>query len=289
MKKYITILALAALMASCGTSRKAQDGTDITKTVQATGENSDAARLKYVHKVNDNAVYAKDIVSKMDLTIDAMGKHITVDGKIYMRKDEVIRLVISPLGLMEVGRLEFTPDYVMIVNRLEKEYTKATYSDLDFLKNNGVTFYTLQSLFWNQLFMPGKNSLGEGDIAKFGADMTQTQQRHITLKQNSLLLDWTTDVARALISKAAITYGKGTAQASNMDFDYADFVPVGSKMFPSKVSMSFNSKAVNSGKMTLTVKMNKVTNDSGWESKTTLSGKYTEVKAETLFRKLVNM
>ncbi len=74
-----------------------------------------------------------------------------------MRKDEVIRIqLFIPILGTEVGSLEFTPDYVLIIDRLHKEYIKADYTQVDFLKKQGINFYSLQALFWNQLLLPGQ-------------------------------------------------------------------------------------------------------------------------------------
>ncbi len=99
-----------------------------------------------------------------------------------MRRDEVIRITITPFGIMEAGRIEFTPDYVLVVDRINKQYIKATYSDVDFLKANGMDFYTLQALFWNELFMPSKQSVAESDLSAFSVNMQVTADRPITLK-----------------------------------------------------------------------------------------------------------
>ena len=37
----------------------------------------------------------------------------------------MIRIQLTPLGLMEAGRIEFTKDYVLVVDRINKEYIKA--------------------------------------------------------------------------------------------------------------------------------------------------------------------
>jgi hypothetical protein len=122
-------------------------------------------RLSYLRQVYDKAVYVQNISSKISLGIQGMGKDVTLDGKLQMRKGQVIRLTIVPFGLMEVARLEFTPTYVLLIDRIHKEYVKASYNEVEFLKTEGLTFYTLQSLFWNELFQPGKARLAEGDLS----------------------------------------------------------------------------------------------------------------------------
>lgn len=286
MKKLFIVIAGALIMASCSSTKSLQNGTQ--KLEQQEQKNDDLARINYLRRVSDNAVYSKNITAKIDFTIDAMGKNISVDGRMYMRKDECIRIQVVPFGLMEVARLEFTPNYVLLIDRMHKEYVKASYTEVDFLKNNGMSFYTLQSLFWNELFVPGKQTLSDSDLAQFKADMAQEVSRLVTTSTDLLDFAWTTDVASANITRTDITYGKNTKMVSNVALEYGDFVPMGSKRFPSKEVLSFESALTNKGKMTLTILMSKINNDSNWEANTAIPGKYTEVKATELLGRLVS-
>ena len=285
MNKTIAVLAVLALTA-CGTVKQ----TPTVKTQTTTAQVKQPAKaVEYVRKVNDNAVYAKNIVSKIDLTLNAQGRDINVSGRLNMRRDEVIRITITPFGLMEVGRLEFTPEYVLLINRMEKEYVKATYNDVDFLKANGLDFYALQALFWNELFQPSKKNLTDTDLMMFSADMTQTTDRHITFNSGKLNFDWTIDVAKTLINNALITYAKGTAQASTVTMEYGDFVPMGSKRFPSKEKVTFSTKSMSTGKLSMLLMLNKITNDTNWETRTAVSDKYKQISAQQFFSKLGNL
>lgn len=289
----------AVLMTSCGAvSQFSNSGTrntsttqqgSTTKTTASTATVSAAQGIDYVRKVNDNAVYTKNITSKIDVTINSSGKDISVSGKLNMRRNEVIRITLTPFGLMEVGRLEFTPDYVLLINRLEKEYVKATYNDVDFLKANGLDFYSLQALFWNELFQPAKKELTDTDLAIFNADMAQQGNRHITLTASKLSMDWTTDAAKALITEALITYAKGTTQASTVRMEYGDFMPMGSKRFPTKEKVTFASKSMSTGKISLELLLNKINNDANWEPRTTVSDKFRQITPQQFFTKLGKM
>lgn len=287
MKNLIILFAISAIFMACGSSKSLQG--DSVKKTETTADNTRQQSLDYIRKVSDNAVYSKNIVSKIDFEVNALGRNISLDGKLQMRRDEVIRITITPFGLMEAARLEFTPDYVLLIDRINKEYVKAKYSDIDFLKNNGLDFFTLQSMFWNELFIPGKKSLGDTDLNAFSTDMAKQTQRPVMLKTGKFDFTWNTDPSRALITNTTVNYGKGTSMASTMSFDYADFVPMGAKKFPSKETLTFNSKVVNSGKMSLTLLLGKIGNESNWEAQTAVSEKYKEVQAEDILRKLTNM
>ena len=67
-----------------------------------------------------------------------------------MQHDVVVRVLVTPLGLMEAGRLEFTPDYVLLIDRIHKQYVKERYENVEILKKNGITFQMIQNRFWDE-------------------------------------------------------------------------------------------------------------------------------------------
>ena len=282
--RYIALLAVVMMMVACGSKKNLDASGSATKSV----DTSTLKKLDYVRKVYSNATDSKNLVSKIDFTIDGMGKNISVDGKLYMRKDEVIRIVLAPFGIMEVGRLEFTPDYVLVIDRMHKQYMKATYNDLSFLKNNGLNFYSLQALFWNELFLPGTDKLTDKQLDNFDAEISSGAKRKVTVKSGGLNFEWDTTSATGRIDAANVTYGIGTANASNASWKYDTFSTLGSKMFPANQTISFASKAVKSNStMKVNVRMKKLTTDSKWEAHSTVSDKYTKVSAEEALKKIM--
>ena len=205
-----------------------------------------------------------------------------------MRKNEVIRVVLSPLGIMEVGRVEFTPDYVLVIDRLHKQYVKATYNDLSFLKNNGLNFYSLQALFWNELFLPGNNQLTVNMLDKFDSESSAGTQRKVKVKSGNLNFEWDTTAATGRIDAANVTYGTGTANASNASWKYDTFSALGSKMFPARHSVSFSGKTgKTNSNINVNIRMKKLTTDSDWETRSSVSDKYAKVNAEEALKKIM--
>lgn len=274
------------ILASCSTTKNVQNTkpTDIRMA-----NNEENAALNYLRKVGDQAVYAQNIVSKIDFSIDALGRNISVDGRLNMRRNECIRITLVPFGLMEVGRLEFTPDYVLIIDRMNKQYVKATYNEVDFLKSNGIDFYTLQAMFWNELCLPGKKQILDSDYSSFTSIDTKEPVRKISTGKDKLHFDWETDASKAKITKATATYGQGTSNQSTLSFDYSAFVPVGSKQFPSVETLSFNTKAANNAKVSLTLKMSNISDNKNWEPRTEVGDKYTQITAEEALSKIMSL
>ena len=279
----VGLLCFLLFLTSCGT-KKTIDSPSTVKTV----DTSTLKKLDYVRKVYSNATDSKNLVSKIDFTIDGMGKNISVDGKLYMRKDEVIRIVLAPFGIMEVGRLEFTPDYVLVIDRMHKQYVKATYNDLSFLKNNGLNFYSLQALFWNELFLPGNNQLTVNMLDKFDSESSAGTQRKVKVKSGNLNFEWDTTAATGRIDAANVTYGTGTANASNASWKYDTFSALGSKMFPARHSVSFSGKTgKTNSNINVNIRMKKLTTDSDWETRSSVSDKYAKVNAEEALKKIM--
>ena len=165
-KRFLWLMLMALVVVSCGTKKTVVDSSTDVKTVTGT-EDAEQLKLNYMRRVYDNAVYTQNIVSNIDFSIDTGSKDISVGGSLHMRKDDVIRIQLTAFGLMEVGRLEFTKDYVMIVDRIHKEYIKADYNKVSFLQRNGLNFYSLQALFWNMLFMPGTKKVTDDMLKQF--------------------------------------------------------------------------------------------------------------------------
>lgn len=288
-KRDIAMTAVTALlMMSCGTGKMVtNDGKAAEKPAKA-----HSSTLDFLQKVSDNAVYQKNIVSKMTFTLNTGSREISVPGSIHMRKDDVIRLqLFVPLLGSEVGRLEFTKDYVLIMDRLHKQYIKEDYNKVDFLRDKGLDFYTLQALFWNQLFIPGTQKVGEAQLEEFAADLnTGTASVPVSLKRGKMEFVWTADKESGQISGAGITYKGGSAGTSSLNWSYSGFRAFGSKKYPATQVLEMKTDAIKNGKEIRAVfEMSGVSADSNWESRTTVSGKYTKVDAMDILKQLMNL
>ena len=123
--------AAMMLMAACGTSRQVQgtgkvDAGKQQTSVKADEQGESFSQRAFLQMVSDNQVYAKDIVGKMDFTILMGDKEVSVPAKLSMRKDQLVRIqIFMPFLGSELGRLEFAPDYVLILDRYHKQIGRA--------------------------------------------------------------------------------------------------------------------------------------------------------------------
>ena len=209
-----------------------------------------------------------------------------------MRKDDVIRLqLFVPLIGSEVGRLEFTKDYVLIMDRIHKQYVKADYNQVDFLNRNGINFASLQALFWNQLFIPGAQKVGETQLKAYDVDLAATGTSYpISLTQKNMSFVWNADKTSGQINSADITYNSKEHGNSSLNWKYSDFRSFGSKKFPYLETFDISTNATGKNKkVQVSIELNKITTDSDWETRTTVSSKYQQVDVESLLKQLMNL
>lgn len=96
-----------------------------------------------------------NLTARTSITLDYGVGSANVKGRLKMRRDEAIQMTVTALGLMEVACVELTPQHIYLIDRINKRYTKIDYAS-GMLNNIGVNFETIQSLFWNRIFIPGK-------------------------------------------------------------------------------------------------------------------------------------
>lgn len=251
----------------------------------------DLRKQHFAEKVLDNAVYVDNITSKIEFTVKSGSKEISVNGKIQMRRDDVIRIQLSvPVLGMEAGRLEFTKDYVMIVDRIHTEYVKGDYNKVDFLKNNGLDFYSLQALFWNQLFLPGEKAITKDKLKAFTIDLKDNPKNStLSLKRDRLSYVWQADNITGLIKQVDAQYSSQQSGNTKLQCTYDDFRSLGVKQFPANITLDMNTSATQKAKqIKMNIRMKGLNTDSNWEPRTTLSKKYKEVTADDVLKKLMN-
>ncbi|MCD8312796.1 MAG: DUF4292 domain-containing protein [Bacteroidales bacterium] len=284
---YITVFSVSLLLASCGTSK-----STISTSGTASSESSKAGEknLEYLRKVYDNEVYAQNLSSKIKFTITAGAKDVSVSGSLKMKKDEVIRIQLTPLGIMEAGRIEFTKDYVLIMDRINKEYIKADYTQVDFLKENGLDFYALQALLWNSLYVPGTQKITDSSLKNFTVVSDDALKNNlVSLKKGKMDYVWETDKTSGQIKAVNVTY---TDNSGSTEFGctYDSFKSLGTKNFPTDITLNLHSDVIK-GTNTLSMKIaiSSMDTSDDWETYTDVSSKYKQVSVQDVMKKIMSL
>ena len=147
---------LVLTLASCHSSKKAmKDKSDKTKptTTITTPTTSTKKPDRQDPDLNKMKVaVGTNFTSKVRVTITQEGKDVTTSGNLRMRYGDVVQLtLVDPLlGIAEIGRLELSPDKVLIIDRVNKRYVDTNYEEFSALKSRNIDFNTIQEFFWQE-------------------------------------------------------------------------------------------------------------------------------------------
>ena len=275
----IAVLALPLVLVSCKSNKTVTDNTPIVNR-QATD---------FVGQVREKQQTAKFMTSKVKCSVEVGQQKLTLTGNLKMRRNDVIRLQLMAFGFVEAGRIELTKDYVLIMDRINKQYIKASYRQVDFLRNSGLNFAALQALFWNELFKPNQGSdavaldAKKGNTANFST-IESGDDMIISLEDGKMDYSWLASKNTAIIRMANILYKDRFNGNTQLNWDYSDFEVFSRKMFPKKhlIKLTTPDKEVKLG-MTL----NYIGSDTEWEARTEVSNKYREVTVDEILRRFM--
>ena len=268
---YILTMLIVALLAGCSSHKDVASG--------AHGSDATFAATDFLQQVTAQNVKHDYMTAKLKVSAAMGSQNVSVSGSLRMKRDAVIRIQLTALGLMEVGRLEFTPDYVLIMDRIHKQYIKAPYKKVDFLQSSGINFYTLQALFWNELFEPGEK---KADPRRFDATAAGGEVL-ISLADGGHHTDyqWSAQRQSALITQAKVTH-----RDALFTWTYDDFKKFDKRLFPNDMQMKLSAGSKN---MQMGFKLSSVDHDDDWELYTTVSSRYSEVTVDDILQKLLLM
>lgn len=261
---YILLL-LPFLLAACGTSKKVTQA-DVNPN-QLTAE-------QLVSTLESKALSDEYLTAKMNFRFKSGDQDLSVGGHLKMKKNDVIQLSLVALGIMEAARIEFTPQDVLVIDRLNKRYIKASYSEFSFLKEAGIDYNILESLFRNAIFSP-ENHTGFtlGEVA--GGNAT------VECRNKRLKFRFVTSLATSLIQQTQISSaGNGKGE---FNWIYGDFSAFSDKTFP----LSHQIKLSGIGRDTeISIQLKNIGNDSKWEPHTAVKNSYKEMQASDILKML---
>lgn len=289
MKKTFLYIAAAMMLTACGSSKKLAGNSGTATTAPSTSVQPTQSTI--LQKVKDNMVYTQNIVADLDFTLAADGREITVGGSLHMKKDDVIRIQLVAFGLMEVGRLEFTKDYVLIQDKFHKQYIKEDYNQVSFLKDNGLDFYALQALLWNQLYVPGTAKVTEGSLKEFKVtNVASKNESNILLDRGNFSYKWTANNTTALLENVNVDYKSQAHGSTNVNCKYAKFVAMGNKKFPSDIQLTLQTSAIKPAKtLRLGFELSDIKNSDNWEKRTEISSRYKKISVEEMLNALMSI
>lgn len=278
---YFISLLLLVVLSSCGSKHKKNSETTAEPTAVKANTMEEAEARTLFDKVVGNASSSDNLVAKVHVELDLNGESNSTSGTLRMRKGEVIQIsLVDPfLGVMELGKLTFTPTEVLVLVRVKKQYVRVPYSQVSFLQKANINFNSLQALFWHELFEPGRQ-VPRMEAFSF---IPENDNASINFTDNLLAYNFTTDKTLGLISKTEVTGAKDTRY--KLWFDYSDFTTFAKKQFPKNINLSFTDGTKASS---LKLELSSLKNNADWEYSTTVPEGYERLNFEKIFNNLLS-
>lgn len=272
IERLLTIILLALFVVSCSTTKNAKKADFI----------EGLSEKEYWENILSNCggMEREALTAKMSLALDVSGKTTKVNGTMRIKKGEVIQLSIAPLLGIEVARAEISPYGVLVIDRMNKRYVRVTFTELQELTNAQLDFHTLQALFLNEIFLPGKKDLTSRDLLAFDIELVGRDVRLDVRKTKRFAYTFLMQGTEPLLKESLV----GLKDANYaLSWKYENFRSLGQKQFPNTMTLSFMGLKK---PMNATFSLSRLTANSNWESYTKVSDKYEQVKLEDLIKRL---
>lgn len=269
----IALVAVPLCLGSCKTKKAVTTAPAPVNVEQQT----------FLQKVSDNAQVTKFITSKLKFQVKVGAQEMTLTGNLRMKRDDVIQLQLMAFGFVEAARMEFTTSYVLIIDRINKQYLRLPYNQIDFMRNSGLNFYSLQALFWNELFQPDHNVINQEALAAYDTE-DDGNSVIITYAKDKLSYKWLAERNTGLINIVNVLYKDKFHGNTQLNWDYQDFKELGTKQFPTKSDITFTTPEK---EIKLNIVLNYIKNETEWETRTKVSDKYREVNVDDILRRIM--
>ena len=273
----VAALAIPLFLTSCHSKKQAVKDN---ATVLSSEKTED---VQLLGKIKDNAQSGQFVTSKLKFSVEYGSQQMSLTGNLKMKRDDVIQMQLMAFGFVEAARIEFTKEYVLIIDRINKQYLKVPYNYVAFLRNSGINFYTLQALFWNELFKPGQQSVEQKDFANFNTAV-EGNETVITLEEGKMNYSWLTNTATGRIKMTNISYRDTFKGNTQLNWEYIEFSKLAEKQFPSNMKITLTTPEK---ELKLGVRLNYLGNESEWETRTKVSDKYREVDVDQILRRFM--
>ena len=270
--QLLGVTLMVAFLASCST----------TKSIKKSHSIEGMTETEFVENALENASGWEALTAKMSLTLDLGRKGETkVSGTLRIKKGEVVQLSIAPLLGIEVARAEISPDGILVIDRMNKRYVEVSFAEVKALAKADLDFHTLQALFLNELFLPGKGDLTARDASSFKVE-PEAEGVWLNVKRAKRFgYHFLTEAPEALLKESYIGLN-GTPYGLRWKYD--DFRALERKQFPVDMELAFEGgrKPVKAA-----LALSRLSTNGDWEARTEVSKKYEKVELEEILKILL--
>lgn len=273
----IPLFLIALLLTGCSTSRNALRNTVI----------GGLSGTEYMEKVIEWTPQRENLTARtrVQLNMGSESSSVSVNANMRIRRGELIRLSVAPVLGIEVARMDITPKGVLVIDRMNRRYVEIGFAEVADILKVEVDFNALQSLFLNEIFLPGRESLTVEDAVKF--DLSEQDGRaHLQVRDTrSQMKDsrysFFTSATDGRLEETVISL-KDLPYA--LHCRYTDFTMVGSDVFPQSIELTPEGTQK---KYSLGLKLSRIGTDSGWDAKSEVPAKYRKMTVQEVIQLII--
>lgn len=171
----IILITLTTITTSCKSSKETTEGSEAMKI---------RSEQELLSAITSNTIQYNTISASLKTNIK-MGKNDRrVSSSLKLIKDDRLQLSFQFLG-SELFKIVVSQDSFIMVDRMNKMYVEEAIEDIRKATNFDFGYHNLQSLFTNQIFLPGKESITNTDFSLFSVAQSKYEaQIKSDIRQN---------------------------------------------------------------------------------------------------------
>lgn len=267
-KNIFTLLLIASAIFFMG-------GCKSKKIVTSGGTLKSKAHTEVVDDALLSQLHYKTISTKGSIEF-ALGNSSKKSSAVYkIIKDSLLQASIRPLLGMEAFRITFTPDSVIILDRLKKQYITESIKDSKLMANFDFNFYNLQAMLTNQLYIPGRKEISPADYNNF--NITSTNEAYVlqTKDKAGISYGFNIDASDRIVSTLIYNQKKNIS----LQWSYADFIKDEKYVYPTTMNAVAE---VSKKRVNITIIYNKLDIDKNVDIDISIPSKYEKVEFSKL-------
>lgn len=254
------------------------NGCKSKKIIDTGGTLEKKSQTQVVEDVLLSELKYKTITTKGSIELKS-GKATTVFKII---KDSVLQASVRPMLGMEAFRLTITPDSVVLLDRMKKQYTAERFKDSKLMANFDFNFYNLQAILTNQLFVPGKTKVSKEDYNIYNVTSANDVYMLQAKDKGDLLYIFAVDASDRIAS--TLIYNE--KNNITLQWSYTDFIKDGNVMYPTNMAAKID---IAKKRFDLNISYKKLDIDSKLDVDTKIPSGYTKVGFSELIGAYIKM
>lgn len=241
------------------------------KTVVTEGVLEKKSHAKIIEDALSSEIKYRTISTKGSIEFKTGSSSQKVPAVFKMVKDSILQASIRiPILGGEAMRVTFTPDSIIIIDRLKKQYVAERFSDSKAIADFDFNFYNLQALFTNQLFIPGYRDIEKKDFDKYNISSANNVYLLKTNGKGNLLYNFAIDASNHIASTLIYNEDRNIT----LQWSYNDFVNDNNLIYPTKMEANVD---ISKKRLDVNINYDKLEVNKELNIDNSISTKYTKV------------